>query len=292
MKNLTGTGVALVTPFKANKTVDFEGLSNLVEHVISGGVNYLVVLGTTGESITLSEEEQVEVLEHVKKVNQNRLPIVLGIGGNNTQKLVAEFKRFNLEGVSAILSSSPSYNKPTQEGIYQHFKSLSEAAPLPIILYNVPGRTASNMTAATTLRLAKDFKNIIGIKEASADMNQVMVIIKDKPADFLLISGEDGLTYPIIACGGAGVISVVANSQPKIFSSLVKEALSGDFNSAKDKHYQLMDFINLLFEQGNPGGVKAALKHQGICGDHLRLPLWNVDKGLESRIGEGLNKLT
>lgn len=289
MKNLTGTGVALVTPFKADKTVDFEGLTNLVEHVINGGVNYLVVLGTTGESVTLKESEQEEVLEHIKKVNNNRLPLVLGIGGNNTEKLIEDFNRFDLNGVSAILSASPSYNKPTQEGIYQHFKSLSEAAPLPIILYNVPGRTASNMTAATTLRLAKDFKNIIGIKEASADMNQVMAIIKNKPADFLLISGEDGLTYPIIACGGAGVISVVANTQPKIFSSLVKEALSGDFNSAKDKHYQLMDFINLLFEQGNPGGVKAALKHQGVCGDHLRLPLWNVDADLEHRIKESLS---
>ncbi|MEQ8624578.1 MAG: 4-hydroxy-tetrahydrodipicolinate synthase [Vicingaceae bacterium] len=291
MKNLSGTGVALVTPFKTDGSIDFDGLSNLVEHVIKGGVNYLVVLGTTGESITLTDEEQVEVLEHVKKVNASRLPIVLGIGGNNTQKLLAEFKRFNLDGVTAILSSSPSYNKPTQEGIYQHFKKLAEAAPLPIILYNVPGRTASNMTAKTTLRLANDFKNIIGIKEASADLNQVMEIIKNKPDKFLLISGEDGLTFPMIACGGAGVISVVANSQPTIFAGMVREALNGDFESAKKKHYQLMDFINLLFEQGNPGGVKAALKNQGVCGDQMRLPLWNVDKGLESRIGSELKSL-
>ena len=291
MKNLIGTGVALVTPFNTDGSIDFDGLSNLVEHVIEGGVNYLVVLGTTGESITLTEEEQIEVLEHVKKVNAKRLPIVLGIGGNNTQKLLSEFTRFDLNGVSAILSSSPSYNKPTQEGIYQHFKCLAEAAPLPIVLYNVPGRTASNMTAKTTLRLANDFKNIIGIKEASADMSQVMEIIKDKPSDFLLISGEDGLTFPMIACGGAGVISVVANSQPEIFAGMVKEALNGEFESAKQKHYQLMDFINLLFEQGNPGGVKAALKHQGVCGVQMRLPLWNVDEALEKRIGEELKGL-
>jgi 4-hydroxy-tetrahydrodipicolinate synthase len=291
MKNLLGTGVALVTPFKNDGNIDFNGLSKLLEHVIEGGVNYLVVLGTTGESTTLTDEEQADVLEHVKKVNANRLPIVLGIGGNNTQKLLGEFKRFNLEGVTAILSSSPSYNKPTQKGIYQHFKILAEASPLPIILYNVPGRTASNMSAETTLRLAIDFENIIGIKEASADMNQVMEIIKNKPSDFLLISGEDGLTFPMIACGGSGVISVVANSQPNLFSSMVKEALNGDFELAKKKHYQLMDFINLLFEQGNPGGVKAALKHQGICGDHLRLPLWKIDADLEGRIQRELEGL-
>lgn len=291
MKELMGTGVALVTPFKSDKKIDFEGLNSLVEHVIEGGVNYLVVLGTTGESVTLTELEQVEVLEAVKQINKNRLPIVLGIGGNNTEKLVEEFKRFDLNGVSAILSASPSYNKPTQEGIYQHFKRLSQVSPLPIILYNVPGRTASNMTANTTLRLGNDFANIVGVKEASADMDQVMAIIKNKPKDFLLISGEDGLTYPIIACGGAGVISVVANSQPQLFSSMVQEALNGDYHSAKEKHYKIMDFINLLFEQGNPGGVKAALKHQGVCGDTLRLPLWNIEESLENKIKEALKAL-
>ncbi len=288
MKELMGTGVALVTPFKSDKKIDFEALNSLVEHVIEGGVNYLVVLGTTGESATLTELEQVEVLEAVKQVNKNRLPIVLGIGGNNTEKLVDDFKRFDLNGVSVILSASPSYNKPTQEGIYQHFKRLSEISPLPIILYNVPGRTASNMTANTTLRLANDFANIVAVKEASADMDQVMAIIKNKPEGFLLISGEDGLTYPIIAGGGAGVISVVANSQPKLFSSMVEEALNGNFTSAKVKHYKIMDFINLLFEQGNPGGVKAALKHQEICGDTLRLPLLNINAELENKIKESL----
>tara|TARA_R110002072_G_scaffold7473_3_gene40168 strand:- start:142 stop:1017 length:876 start_codon:yes stop_codon:yes gene_type:complete len=291
MKKLEGTGVALVTPFKKDFTVDFDGLTKLVNHVIDGGLDYLVVLGTTGESATLEASERDAVLSHVKKINANRLPIVLGIGGNNTAALLKEFERVDLSGVTAILSASPYYNKPTQEGIYQHYKLLAEKAPLPIILYNVPGRTASNISATTTLRLANDCKNIIGIKEASADMQQVMQIIKNRPEGFLMISGEDALTFPIITCGGEGVISVVANSQPKLFSEMVNASRKGDLELAKKRHYQLIDFINLLFQEGNPGGVKAALKIQAVCGDSMRLPLVCVSENLENQLGLALKSL-
>lgn len=221
MDKIKGTGVALVTPFLADGAIDFNGLSNVVNHVIEGGLDYLVVLGTTGETATLNTVEKDQVLAHVKEVNNGRLPIVVGIGGNNTAAIVEEFERVDLVGVDAILSASPYYNKPTQEGIYQHYKILAEHSPLPLVLYNVPGRTASNMTAQTTLRLAYDFENIVAMKEASGDLNQVMEIIKEKPSSFLVISGEDALNFPIIACGGAGVISVLANSQPKLTSNVV-----------------------------------------------------------------------
>lgn len=291
MKRLEGTGVALVTPFKKDQTVDFDGLEKLVNHVIDGGLDYLVVLGTTAETATLEAEERDAVLAHIKKVNNNRLPIVLGIGGNNTAAIIKEFERVDFSGVSAILSASPYYNKPTQEGIYQHYKLLVEKAPLPILLYNVPGRTASNVTAETTLRLANDCKNIIGIKEASADLQQVMQIIKNRPNGFLVISGEDALTFPIITCGGEGVISVVANSQPKLFSEMVSASRNGDLELAKNRHYQLIDFINLLFQEGNPGGIKAALKLQSICGDSMRLPLVAVSENLEKKLGAALKGL-
>jgi 4-hydroxy-tetrahydrodipicolinate synthase len=291
MKALTGTGVALVTPFNDDTSIDFDGLGKLVKHVTEGRVDYLVVLGTTGESATMSAEERDSVLAYVKEVNKGKLPLVFGIGGNNTQAVIAEMKRVDLSGVTAILSASPYYNKPTQEGIYQHYKMLAENTPLPIILYNVPGRTASNMTAETTLRLAHDFEKIIAMKEASADMNQVMQVIQHKPEDFLLISGEDGLTFPIIACGGDGVISVVANSQPSTFSQMVREALNGNYEEARKKHYKLIDFTNLLFEQGNPGGVKAALSAQGVCGESLRLPLVKVNEDLRERIKEELKTI-
>lgn len=284
MEELRGTGVALVTPFKEDKTIDFDALTNLVDHVTDGGLDYLVVLGTTGETATLTTEEKNQVLAHVLVVNQNRLPIVLGIGGNNTAAILSEFKRVNLNGVSAILSASPYYNKPTQEGIYQHYKCLSEASPLPLILYNVPGRTASNMTASTTLRLAKDFENIVAMKEASGDITQVMNIVKDMPDDFLVLSGDDALNLPIINCGGAGVISVLANTLPDLTSSVVNKALANKQEEARDLHYSSLAFIDLLFAEGNPGGVKAALKAQGICGDEVRLPLVKATEALSSSI--------
>lgn len=291
-KAFEGTGVALVTPFNEDKSVDFEGLSKLVNHVIDGGLDYLVVLGTTGETATLSVEEQDAVVAKVIEVNRGRLPIVLGMGGNNTAALIDKLAVTNLEGIDALLSASPYYNKPTQEGIYQHYKALAESTDLPIILYNVPGRTASNISAETTLRLANDFDNIIAIKEASADMDQVMKIIQDKPDNFKVISGEDGLTFPITCCGGSGVISVVANAFPKEFSDMVNLTLDENIKEARSLHYRLKDFIDLLFAEGNPGGVKAALDVLGICKAHMRLPLWPVSEDLKSKIADKVREIT
>lgn len=287
---LKGTGVALVTPFTNDSKVDYQGLEKLVNSMIEGGLDYLVVLGTTGETVTLTEEEQEKVTRKVVEVTNNRVPVVLGLGGNNTSAIVEKMKNGDFTGISAILSASPSYNKPTQEGIYQHYKMLAKNSPLPIILYNVPGRTASNMLASTTLRLANDFKNIVAIKEASGNMEQVMEIIKDAPEGFQVISGDDALTLPIIACGGAGVISVVANAFPKIFSEMVNFCLKADFAGARKIHYSLTETIRLLFVEGNPAGVKAVLKMKGICGDAVRLPLVNIGKDtfgkLETEVGK------
>lgn len=291
MKLGFGTGVAIVTPFKEDNSLDFNGLANLVNHLIEGGVEYLVVLGTTGETATLSLEEQKAVLAKVKEVNQGRVKLVLGIGGNDTQGILARFKAFDMEGVSAILTASPYYNKPSQEGIYQHYKTLAEKSPRPIILYNVPGRTASNMTASTTLRLARDFENIIGIKEASANMDQVMQILKNKPEGFFLTSGEDALAFPMTLLGGSGVISVVANAYPAEFSEMIRLALERKVDEGAKLHYSLLDFINMLFEEGNPGGIKAALKHLSICDDYMRQPLWKVSDELNSRLGNAVKEL-
>ena len=291
MKSLKGTGVALITPFNADKSIDYPALERLVEYCISNGVNYLVVQGTTGESATLNSEEKKEVLKAVISYNQGRLPIVLGLGGNNTHALVQDLKSKDFTGVDALLSVSPYYNKPTQEGIYQHYKALSEASPLPIILYNVPGRTSSNITAETTLRLARDFSNIIAIKEASGNMEQIMQIAKYRPEGFLLISGDDNLTYPMIALGGDGVISVTGQAFPKSFCSMVSEALAGDFNSALGKHYELYDITKMLFEEGNPGGVKFVLQKMGIIQEHMRQPLWPISDVLRNKISAELKKL-
>jgi len=291
MKSLHGVGVAMVTPFDKDLNVDQAALEKLTEHLINHGADYLVVQGTTGESATLSADEKTIVLDKIKEVNASRLPIVLGIGGNNTSAVVQEITSRDLDGISAILSASPSYNKPTQEGIYSHYQALSKASKLPLILYNVPGRTASNISARTTLRLANDFENIIGIKEASADMDQVMQIINRKADDFMLISGEDGLTFPITACGGVGVISVVANVFPGDFSKMIGLTQSGNLEEARKIHYKLMDFISLLFAEGNPGGVKSALKTMGICDDHLRLPLVPVSEELAASIKQTVNGL-
>ncbi|MAY84438.1 MAG: 4-hydroxy-tetrahydrodipicolinate synthase [Flavobacteriales bacterium] len=291
MESLHGVGVAMVTPFDKDFNVDMKGLEKLTEHLINDGADYLVVQGTTGESATLSAEEKTAVLDKMKEVNNGRLPIVLGIGGNNTTAVCKEIKSRDLDGISAILSASPYYNKPTQEGIYLHYEAISIASELPIILYNVPGRTASNITARTTLRLANDFDNIIGIKEASADMDQVMEIYNHKPDDFLLISGEDGLTFPIIACGGVGVISVVGNAFPGDFSKMVQLTKEGKLEEARAIHYRLIDFISLLFAEGNPGGIKSALKAMGICEDHMRLPLAPISKELEASIKQTVDGL-
>ena len=284
MDKIKGTGVALVTPFNNDKSVDYKGLENLLNYVINGGVNYLVLMGTTGESTTLSKTERIEVVDFCKKINNGRLPIVLGIGGNNTMQVVADIKAANLENIDAILSVSPSYNKPSQEGIYQHYKMISESSPLPIIVYNVPGRTSSNISAATTVRLATDFKNIVGVKEASGDMDQIMKILKNKPADFVVLSGDDGLTLPMIHMGAEGVISVIGQSHPKDFSDMVSFGLSGNKKLANQIHYKLYNFYGPLYAEGNPVGVKACLEMLGVCKAVVRLPLIEASNTIKNEL--------
>jgi 4-hydroxy-tetrahydrodipicolinate synthase len=281
----SGLGVAMVTPFDANKNVDYKGLERLTNHLINKGADYLVVQGTTGESAVLNEEEKQKVLDFVIEINNKRLPVVLGVGGNNTQAVCDKLKKGVSAGVDGILSVSPYYSKPIQEGIYQHYKAIANSTELPIILYNVPGRTSSNMLPETTLRLAVDFKNIVAIKEASGDLEQVMTIIQgNKRADFLVISGDDALTMPMIASGANGVISVVGNAFPQEFSSMVHASLKGDFATAKPLHYQLFKIIQALFEEGNPGGVKEVLKFLNICGNDMRLPLVNVSDATSRKL--------
>jgi 4-hydroxy-tetrahydrodipicolinate synthase len=291
MNRFHGTGVALVTPFKSDGSVDFKGLKTLIDHIINGGVEYLVSLGTTGETATLSQDEKRAVWDFTIESTAGRVPLVAGIGGNNTLEVTETLKHFNSTGFDAVLSVSPYYNKPTQEGIYQHYKAVSEASPLPVILYNVPGRTGSNMLAETTLRLAYDFKNIIAVKEASGNFDQFNRIIKDKPEGFLFISGDDPVTLPLIAMGAAGVISVVGNALPEIFSTLVRICLDGRFIEAQPLHYSLIEITNLFFTEGNPAGVKAALKLLSICGEDVRLPLVNISYETRSKIKNELANL-
>lgn len=279
-----GTGVALVTPFKKDFSVDTDALSRIVNFVIDGGVEYLVVLGTTAESATLSKEEKELVIQTIKTANAGRLPLVLGVGGNNTMEVVEELQTRDFTGFSAILSVSPYYNKPTQEGIYQHFKKIAEASPLPIILYNVPGRTASNMLPSTVVRLANDFKNIVAIKEASGDIVQAMKLIQHAPKDFLVISGDDMITLPMVLAGGAGVISVIGEGFPKEFSEMVRLGLQRKVNEAYELHYKLADSIDMIFEQGNPAGIKEIFKTRGLSENTVRLPLVNVDDNLAKRL--------
>ena len=285
-----GTGVALVTPFRNGK-IDFDGLKNVIEHTIDGGLEFLVSLGTTGESVTLSWEESVEVLNFTIKTVNGRVPIVAGFGGNNTQAVIDKFHKFHFEGIAAILFVSPYYNKPTQEGIYRHFMALAEAAPRPIIIYNVPGRTSSNISAETTLRLAHSSKKFIAVKEASGDLAQCMDIVKGKPDDFLVLSGDDFLTLPMLSFGMDGVISVVANSHPREFSDLVRAGLAGDFKTASQLHFSLLDIMNLLFVEGNPAGVKAALNIQGICEKEVRLPLASMSPPMVEKMRVAIEQL-
>jgi 4-hydroxy-tetrahydrodipicolinate synthase len=282
--NFTGTGVAIVTPFTNKGEVDYSALTKLVEHLIKGKVEYMVVLGTTGETATLSKQEKKDVISHIIKTNKKRIPLVLGVGGNNTAEIVETLKKDDLSAFSAILSVSPYYNKPSQEGIYQHYKAISKASPLPIILYNVPGRTASNITWDTTIRLARDFKNIIAIKEASGNIEQCMKIIKHRPNNFLVISGDDNLTLPLIACGADGVISVVANAYPKDFSDMVRAALKHDLKTAQKLHYKLMEITEQLFADGNPGGVKVVLAQKNITKTTVRLPLVEPNDGVKAKL--------
>lgn len=283
-KKLTGTGVALVTPFHKNGSVDFKSLNKIVEHVIKGKCEYLVPLGTTGESVTLTDDERRAVVECVLEANNKRVPVVLGVGGNNTHEILNKLRYDSFEGISAILSVSPYYNKPNQKGIMQHYRMIAEESPVPVVLYNVPGRTGSNVAAETTLELAHSQKNIIGIKEASGNMEQIMSVIKDKPSGFLVISGDDAITLPLIASGADGVISVVANAFPKHFSEMVRLVLKHELKKAQVLHYQLLPLIPLLFAEGSPSGVKSALKQLGLCEDGVRLPLSGVSKSLNGKI--------
>ena len=290
MNKFKGTGVAIITPFNFDKSVDYNSLEKLVNYLIDNGINYLVVQGTTGESVTLTNLEKEETLAFIIKINNGRLPIVLGIGGNCTATVVEAFRNTNVTGVDAILSVSPYYNKPTQEGIYQHYKAIAEVSKLPIILYNVPSRTASNILPETTLRLARDFNNIIAVKEASGSLEQCMEIIKNKPIDFLVISGDDALTLPMIASGGDGVISVLANAFPQGFSDMVSFALNDDIKTARALHYKYFEMIHYLFVEGNPAGVKVALKELDITGDDVRLPLVNVGNETRNKIKQLMSK--
>lgn len=282
-----GTGVAIVTPFSKDNSIDYKSLGKLVDFIIKGGVEYIVVLGTTGESVTLSKEEKQSIITHVIENVNKRVPIVLGLGGSNTQEIVNSLKKTaDFNHIDALLSVSPYYNKPNQRGIYQHYKAISEVSPLPIILYNVPGRTASNLSADTTLKLANDFKNIIAIKEASGNLEQCMKIIKYKPKDFSVISGDDMLTLPMIAAGADGVISVVANAFPKDFSEMTRQILAGNVKEAQKLHYKLTDIIEQLFADGNPAGIKAVLEMMKICTANVRLPLVKVNKATQNALTE------
>lgn len=282
MRKLYGTGVALVTPMKEDGAVDFNGLKKLLDHTAKG-VDYYVVMGTTGESVTLSKNEKKEVLSFVRKNNSKKLPIVYGIGGNNTQSVMDEIRETDLRGVTAILSVSPYYNKPSQEGIYQHFKKVAGISPLPVLLYNVPGRTGSNLTAETTLRLAT-VKNIVGVKEASGNLEQCMKIVKNKPADFLLISGDDMLTLPIYALGGVGVISVLANAYPEVFRKIKESVTAGKIIPAQKAQLSLVEINGPMYEEGNPVGLKYLLSLLGICKPFVRLPLANPSAKLKQKI--------
>ena len=281
----------MVTPFQADGQIDYEGLRNLIEHLIDGGVQYLVSLGTTGESATLNAQERKQVWAFTAEVVNKRVNLVAGIGGNNTHEVVEQIKEFDTNGYDAILSSSPHYNKPTQEGIYQHYKAIAQVTPLPVILYNVPSRTGSTISAETTVRLARDFKNIIGIKEASGNFELFNQLMRDKPEDFLFISGDDPVTLPMMALGAVGVISVIGNALPKQLSTMVQLLLKNDFKAAQKVHSSLIEFTRLMFIEGNPAGVKSALKHLGICGDGLRLPLVPVSSGTAVAIIQETKKL-
>tara|TARA_B100001287_G_C22685432_1_gene533142 strand:- start:603 stop:1478 length:876 start_codon:yes stop_codon:yes gene_type:complete len=290
MDKIIGTGVALVTPFNSDHSIDFDSLKKLINYVIDGGVEYLVLLGTTAESATLSSSEKIQIVNYCKEINKNRIPIVLGIGGNNTSNVIKQIKMFDLDGIEAILSVCPYYNKPSQMGIYNHYAELAKSSPLPIILYNVPSRTSVNISSDTVLKLANDFKNIVAIKEASGDLEQIMRIIKDKPKDFLVISGDDPLTLPMIYMGGKGVISVLAQSHPKEFSKMVSNGLLGKIDLANKLHYKLFQLYNPLFIEGNPVGIKACLETLGIIKSFVRLPLSEASKELKDTFKNILNK--
>ncbi|MDO1500245.1 4-hydroxy-tetrahydrodipicolinate synthase [Winogradskyella maritima] len=291
MNQFIGTGVALITPFNADLSIDFEGLSKLVNHNNENGTEYLVISGTTGESATITFEEKQDIVKHIAKVNNKRVPLVLGIGGNNTSAVISEIEATDLSEIDALLSVSPYYSKPTQEGIYQHFKAVSEASPLPIILYNVPGRTSSNMLPETTLRLARDFENVIAVKEAGNKMSQYFQLIKDKPEGFHIISGDDDLALPVALGGGSGVISVIGQAFPKLFSQMIRDGIAGKAKESFDAHYKLMEVTSLIFSENNPAGIKAVLDSLNITKPHVRLPLVEASDALKAKIKNEAQKI-
>ncbi len=282
--NYQGTGVAMITPFHANGEIDFNALEKLVHFLAENGIDYLVVLGTTGESATLNHDEKQRIFSFVAGANNGRLPLVAGIGGNDTRGVIDDIKSYDLDGYNSVLSVAPYYNKPSQEGLFQHYRAISEASSLPVMMYNVPGRTGMNVTAETTLRIAEECKNIFATKEASGNFEQIMEIIKYKPAGFEVISGDDAITLPMMACGANGVISVVANAYPRIFSDMVRQCLAGDYAAARKLHYQLTDIIPTLFAEGSPAGVKAYMQELGLCDSHTRLPVVGVSLPLLKKI--------
>ena len=290
MKRFKGTGVAIVTPFKNDLSIDFSALGRVIKHIIDGGVNYIVALGTTGESVTIAKEEKKAIISYIVEAVDGRIPVVAGIGGNNTQEIINSIKHTSFEGVDGILSVAPYYNKPSQRGLFQHFKAIANCSPVPVIIYNVPGRTACNISADTCLELAHECENIIAVKEASGDMTQIMKIIKGKPENFSVISGDDMLTIPIIAAGGSGVISVLGNAFPSECSEIVSNALKGNFKTAREIQFRFIEMTELLFVEGNPAGVKAMLNLMNLCNNTLRLPLVPVSRQVFTRIQKAVEE--
>jgi 4-hydroxy-tetrahydrodipicolinate synthase len=291
MKKFKGTGVAIVTPFKNDLSIDFAALGRVINHVISGGVNYIVAMGTTGESVTLTKDEKKAIISYVVEAIDNRVPLVIGIGGNNTQEVINCVRQSNLNGVDGILSVAPYYNKPSQKGLLQHFKAIATCSQIPVIIYNVPGRTCSNISADTCLQLAHECENIVAVKESSGDMNQIMKILKGKPENFNLISGDDLMTIPVIAAGGSGIISVLANAFPAQCSELVSHSLKNNFKTAREIQFRFLEIIELLFIEGNPSGVKAMMNIMNICQNNLRLPLVPVSRTIYARIQKAIEEV-
>jgi len=291
MDKFTGTGVAIVTPFKNDSSIDFRSLGNLVEHLINNNTDYLVVLGTTGEAVTQSKEEKRAVIDHVLEVNNGKVPVVIGMGGNCTMEVVDNITRNQFDGIDGLLSVAPYYNKPSQKGLYNHFKTIAGASPVPVIIYNVPGRTSINIEADTTIRLAKNIKNIVAVKEASGNIDQIMQIIKNAPSGFGVISGDDAITLPLISVGGSGVISVIANAYPGEWSKMVNLALNNNYKEARKIHYKFTDLINHIFSDGNPAGIKAVLSIIGLIQNQLRLPLTPVSRQVYNQIKQSVESI-
>ncbi|MGQ9620763.1 MAG: 4-hydroxy-tetrahydrodipicolinate synthase [Bacteroidales bacterium] len=291
MKKFRGTGVAIITPFKNDTSIDFSSMERVINHIIEGGVNYIVLMGTTGESSTLTKDEKKALITFTLETINNRVPLVVGVGGNNTQEIITKLKTSDLRKVDGILSVAPYYNKPIQRGLYEHFKAIATCSPVPIIMYNIPGRTGCNISAETCLQLAHEFDNIVGVKEASGNMEQIIKIIKGKPENFQVISGDDLITLPIIAAGGTGVISVIANAYPAEWSEMVNQCLKSNYKSAREILYRFTEIIELLFIEGNPAGIKAAMNILNLCQNNLRLPLVPVSQQVYARLKKAMDSV-